>query len=739
MGVGVQTVVGAVPSKRSRPAESRSCARRGLTALTVVVLVFGLASSWSGSDALAGSANNLYLIAGSGGVPSPPGSTGTASSSVGFASPGGVATDAVGNVLVADTSNGEVDLVVRASTASYRVTGGANPVTGDTYILAGGGTLSPSKTGTPATTVSGLLPSAVAHDDSGNVLIADTANSEIDVVAESASNPGYVISGSWIVGDLYVIAGGGLASPTVGGGVATAAALNGPLGIAVDGAGDLVIADTSDNEVELLSRSGTGSRVAGDLYVIAGGGTGGAPTGSGVVATNAQLNQPDSVAVDAEGNIAVADLAHNAVDILASSATDPGYGVGSSWSIGSMYRVLGGGGSVATTAGVASTTSKLNAPHGVAFDAGGDLIVGEAIHSTVDVLALASDNPGYALASSVAWTRGDFYVIGGTGLSNVSASGTIADQSVLYAPYGVATLPDGSLVFVDQSSKMVDRLVLSPSMPRSLGATASDATVTLSWTAPASNGGSAVSDYFVYVYDHGQTLPIATDDLGGTATSHTISNLSNGVTYDFSVVAESAIGTSVASVKVSSTPVASAALPTTTTTTTTTTTPAVTTTTIARTQQTPAATPVTVAATPVPTTQAIAPVVIPAPATIHSQVSLLGSPVAMASRGLSFAIRCSTKLCRGSLTVTARHLVRLHGGSGSISVFEESVVARVTYRDSSTRVRVIRVPLTSYGREMLKALSRNGASVVATATARGGRATKRRFRMYSYKRRVKSS
>ena len=732
MGVGVQTVVGGVQSKRSRRAETPCYARRGATALIVVVLALGLACSLNGSGALAGSANNFYLIAGTGNAAAPPGSTGTSSSSIGLASPSGIAADSSGNVLIADTSNGEVDLVMRASTTGYHVNGVASPVVGDTYVLAGGGTISPSTVGTPATSVSGLLPSAVAHDGSGNVLIADTSNSEIDVVAESATNPGYAISGTWTVGDLYVIAGGGSTPPTVGGGLATAATLNQPLGVVVDSAGDLVIADTSNNEVDLLSLAGTGSRTAGDLYVIAGGGTAGAPTGSGIVATSAQLNQPDSVAVDANGNIAIDDLGHNAVDVLASSATDPGYGIGSSWSNGSIYRVLGGGTSVATTTGVSSGLSKLNAPHGVAFDASGDLILGEANHASVDVLALTGDNPGYALASSTDWTKGDLFVIGGTGLSNVSTSGTIANQSHLYAPFGVAELPDGSLALVDHSSYLLARLILSPSMPRSLGATVSDAAVTLSWSAPASSGGSAINDYLVYVYDHGQTLPIATDDLGAVVTSHTVSNLTNGVVYDFSVVAESVIGTSVESVKVSGTPVAPVSQVTTTTTAVTTTTTTTTTTMPAHPPAT--VTTATVAPTPAPTTQVVeARVDVPTQATVHPQVSMLGAPVATAASGLSFAIRCTSKPCRGSLTVTARHLVKLSGGRSSISVFEESVVARVLYKETSTSIRVIHVPLTSYGRAMLKVLSRGGASVVATATTRGGRPTRRRFRMFSYR------
>lgn len=737
----MQTVVGGVQSTRARRTRTPYRVRRSFLALALMVFTCGLVFSVSESAALAGLSNNLYLVAGSGSLPNPPGSTGTSSTLVGFASPSGVAADASGNLLVADTSNGEVDLVVRASTALYSVSDVASPINGDTYVLAGGGSSPPSTSGTPATSVGGLVPSAVAQDSSGNVLIADTYYSEIDVVAESAHNPGYAITGTWTVGDIYLIAGGRASPPTVGGGVATSVVLNQPRGMAIDSTGDIIIADTSDNEIDLLSLVGTGSRTAGDLYVIAGGGTGGAPTASGLTATTAQLNQPKGVAIDAHGNIAVADSSHNAVDILALSAADPGYGIGSSWSTGNVYRILGGGASTPTTGGVASALANLKAPQGVAFDTSGDLVVADVNNKAVEVLALASDNPGYALGSSVTWAAGDLYVIAGGGLNNLSTSGTVANQSLLYAPTGVTVLPDGSLSLIDHGSYLLDRLILSPSMPRSLSATALDATVTLNWSAPASSGGSDITDYAVYVYDHGQSLPIATDDLGSIATSLTVSGLSNGVAYDFAVVAQNAIGTSFNSVKVASTPVAPVPPPVVTTTTvaqtTTTMSPLAVTTTTSTSVTT---TPVTVVSVPPVTSEVVVSGTRAVPASVvRPRISMLSAPIGTSANDLSFAIRCSTSICRGALTVTDRHLVQLRERVGSISVFEESVVARVFYRDSSTGVRVIHVPLTSYGRGMIRLLSSRGASVVATATTRGGGLMRRQFRVFSYKTRAKKT
>ena len=751
-GVGGQTVMDGVALNAASRAVDSHLAKRSIAALVIMILVVGLSSSLRGSEAVAGSSSNFYLLAGSGGAPNPPGSTGISSSLVGFASPSGVASDASGNLLVADTSNGEVDLVVRAPAARYMLSGVSSPVVGDTYVLAGGGTSTPSTGGAPATSVGPLLPNAVVTDSSGNVLLAESHQNEIDVVAESATNPGYVITGTWTAGNIYVIAGGGTLPPTVGGGSATAAALNQPRGVAIDSAGDVIIADTSDNEIDLLALTGAGtggSRTAGDLYVIAGGGTAGPPTSSGTVATSVQFNQPSGVAVDASGNIAIADSSHNAVDILALSSSDPGYGIGASWVIGRVYRILGGGANVPTTGGVTSEQAELNAPEGIAFDASGDLVVADVNNFVLEVLALEPSNPGYALGTSTTWTEGDIYLVAGGGLSNVSSTGTVANQSHLYAPIGVAPLPDGSLALIDHSSKLLDRLILAPSMPRTLGATAQDSAVALSWSPPSDNGGSVVSDYVVYVYDHGQTLPIATDDLGSTATSLTVSGLSNGVTYDFSVAAVNAIGESATSAVVSGTPLAPPPPVSTTTTsiaTTTTSTATAITSTATPTASTATATAaVTPTASPTSSSSSVPPatsvgvssrVDTIATASVHARVSMVGAPFDTSSRGISFTIRCSTGICIGSLTLTYRHPVILRGRNGSIPVYEEAVVARVFYRDASLGTRVIRVPLTSYGRGMIRSLSSKGAPVVATATVRGGAMTKRRFRLFPYRSRV---
>ena len=152
----------------------------------------------------------------------------------------------------------------------------------------------------------------MAVDGAGNVLIADTFNNRIRVVAAST---GTYYGRPMTAGDIYTIAGGG-ASGLGDGGPATAAQLNTPAGVAVDGAGNLLIADTYDNRIRVVAAS-TGTyygqpMTAGDIYTIAGTGTGGF-SGDGSPATAAELYTPSGVAVDAAGNLFITDTANNRI------------------------------------------------------------------------------------------------------------------------------------------------------------------------------------------------------------------------------------------------------------------------------------------------------------------------------------------------------------------------------------------------------------------------------------------
>ena len=183
---------------------------------------------------------------------------------------------------------------------------------GDIYTVAGDGTSASSGDGGPAT-AAGLTPGAIAIDGAGNLVIADSypnvdiSNNRIRVVA---ARTGTFYGQPMTAGDIYTVAGTGTAGFSGDGGPATAAELDNPDGVAVDRAGNLVIGDTYNNRVRVVAAtSGTfygRAMTAGDIYTVAGNGTGGY-AGDGGPAVAAELDSPQGVAVDRAGELVIGD------------------------------------------------------------------------------------------------------------------------------------------------------------------------------------------------------------------------------------------------------------------------------------------------------------------------------------------------------------------------------------------------------------------------------------------------
>jgi hypothetical protein len=128
-------------------------------------------------------------------------------------------------------------------------------------------------------------------DADGNLFIAERWNFVIRRVDTS--------------GVITTVAGNGSIGYSGDGGAATSAELNNPSGVAVDTAGNLFIADTYNNVIREAAPFGI-------ITTVAGNGQGGY-SGDGGAATNAQLNLPFSTAVDATGNLFIADTANHRI------------------------------------------------------------------------------------------------------------------------------------------------------------------------------------------------------------------------------------------------------------------------------------------------------------------------------------------------------------------------------------------------------------------------------------------
>ena len=170
---------------------------------------------------------------------------------------------------------------------------------GDIYTVAGSGTGGQSGDGGPATSAGLNYPQGVAVDGSGNLVIADTDNNRVRVVADST---GTFYGIAMTAGDIYTVAGTGTGGSSGDGGPATSAELNYPSRVAVDGAGNLVIADTYNNRVRCRGRrSGTFygiAMTAGDIYTVAGTGTARLSPATAAPPPRPTLGFPSAVAVD---------------------------------------------------------------------------------------------------------------------------------------------------------------------------------------------------------------------------------------------------------------------------------------------------------------------------------------------------------------------------------------------------------------------------------------------------------
>jgi len=205
--------------------------------------------------------------------------------------PQGVACDAAGNVYIADTFNNRIRKV---------------NTNGIITTVAGNGT--PAYTGNngAATNASLYWPAGVTVDAAGNLYIADTLNERVRKVGTN--------------GIITTVAGNGVAGYAGDGGAGTNASLSGPAAVAVDGWGNLYIADNNNNLIRRVATNGIITTVAGNAAAA---GSSGGYSGDGTAAINAWLDNPQGVGFDAAGNLYIADTLNNRVRRVLLYASQP--------------------------------------------------------------------------------------------------------------------------------------------------------------------------------------------------------------------------------------------------------------------------------------------------------------------------------------------------------------------------------------------------------------------------------
>ncbi len=358
--------------------------------------------------------------------------------------PRSVSVDSSGNVYFADAVNSFIVKVASTNGVLSKVVGTGTPGYNGDNIAAVNASL--------------YAPSGIATDSSGNLYIADTGAGRIRKVTAGT-------------GLIATLAGTSAAGAGNGDNIPATSSRVYPKGIAVHSSGDLYLTDSYYRVRKVTTANMLITTVAG----VQSFGYGSAGyNGDGIPAAKAMLASPEGTAVDAAGNLYIADTDNNRIrkvsadnGIISTVAGNGGFGFGGDGigvsvyrpkgvtfdSSGNMYiadagnhriRKMTAGGVISTLAGngtaaysgdgSAATGAALNSPGGVAVDAAGNLFIADTLNHRV---------------RKVTASTGVISTVAGTGLSGYNGDNIAATSATLYQPSGVAVDSLGNLYVSD--------------------------------------------------------------------------------------------------------------------------------------------------------------------------------------------------------------------------------------------------------------------------------------------------
>ncbi len=324
------------------------------------------------------------------------GSTNAAGIAASFDNPRGIAFDAVGNAYVADANNNKI----RKITAAGIVT-----------TFAGSGALgSTNGTGVAA---SFFNPSAIAVDASGNIYVAEPSSNLIRKITPA--------------GVVTTFAGSGATGSTNATG--TAASFNIPSGLAIDGSGNIYVADAGNNKIRKITTAGV-------VTTFAGSGSQGSTDATGIAAS---FNIPRGVAFDAVGNMYVAEQGNNKIRKITAAG---------------LVTTFAGNGSQGSTDATGIAAS-FYLPFGVVVDALGNIFIADIGNNKIRKITAA----GVVTTFAGSGTQG-----------STDATGIAASFS---NPYAVALDATGNVYVVDVDNNKIRKISVlgykvSPNLPTGL-------------------------------------------------------------------------------------------------------------------------------------------------------------------------------------------------------------------------------------------------------------------------------
>ena len=392
----------------------------------------------------------------------------------GFRSPSAIARDAAGNIYIADRRN---NLIRKIGTDNKVITIAGNSSKG-----------SAGSKDTIATSASFNNPSGIAVDAAGNIYVSDKNNHKIRKIGSD--------------GNVSTLAGSGKSGSANG--TDTTASFQFPAGLAIDDAGNIYVADQGNHCIRKINTAGV-------VTTIAGTGTKGAADGA---ATSATFNNPSGLAIDAAGNIYVADQGNNKIRVISTTGT---------------VSTFAGSGSLGFIDGAAST-ARFNAPTAVAVDKQGNVFVSDYSNNKIRKITAA----------------GTVVTLAGTpGAGAVDSIGTLAS---LNTPSSLVLDGNGSLFIADQGNNKVRKLSIygfsiSPAkLPAGLSFDASNGTISGTPTAI-----TPATTYTVNAYNSfgvsSTTISLQVANCLPTSSTTNINVCPSDLPYSWNGTAYSSVGT----------------------------------------------------------------------------------------------------------------------------------------------------------------------------------------------------
>jgi cysteine-rich repeat protein len=341
-----------------------------------------------------------------------------------LADPNGVAVDGLGRVIIGDSDNNVIRQI---------------DIDGTINTIAGTGIANYSGDGGQATNATLSTPRGLAIDATDRVIIADTANSVLRRIE--------------LDGTISTIAGNGIGGHSGDGGPATQAELALPFGVAVDATGRMYIADTFNDRIRVIDTSGVITTISGNGMV--------GFSGDGGPATSALLANPTGVALDAQGQVVIADEGNARVRRIDTSGTI-------STIAGDGTFGFGGDGGMATSAQLGQTyllaTDAMKRVYLTDND-NPDRI--RRIEPDGTITTVVVTNPGEAFEGIAIDAIGRIFITDRNRVYMVDTTGTITtvagdgSTAVLYNPQGLALDGAGGLVVADSYNHRIRRVNLA--------------------------------------------------------------------------------------------------------------------------------------------------------------------------------------------------------------------------------------------------------------------------------------